>query len=528
MSSGKFNGNGNGNGNKNSNMIGNGNQNPNINLQQQLLQQQQQIQLMLQQQQQQQQMLQYMNPMMNPMLMNPMMMNPMMNPMMMNQQQFRNPIIQPPQNIIVPEPIIEDENNDNDNDNDNGDQEMNDINNGNYINNGNNPIFGNFFNIPRNVPKVAKPAAKGGKANMNANANMDLDLPLDINLDRLANRFDNVLDRHQIDNNKKDNSFGIDKKEKNVIKMIKPKDFIKNNFNNSTHPDEIYIVTFLDGRTEEIQACDISEYALNTHKITYTHNQSNAQLNSNKGIIYTRVSSLNNISLETQKQACLDYATKMKIGLVPFGYLEDNGVTGRNGKNLDPIKGDDLAFWAPHFEEGSHLIIYSVDRLTRNLLKGLSFLDDLAKRNISVHFVKNEIIYNNDITAAKKAMVQQELQTAEKYSNDTSEKIKGTIRRLKAAGHDLGRAPYGFKHINENGIRKRRRCNDEYNSITRIKSRYYEYCENFDRMAETQGLRRNETSIIRCIIRWCSREGLKNRKGELFTSRNIKSIIESI
>ena len=523
MSSGKFNGNG-----KNTN-TNNGNQNPNINLvQQQLLQQQQQIQLMLQQQQQQQQMLQYMNPMMNPMMMNPMMMNPMMNPMMMNQQQFRNPIIQPQQNIIVPEPIIEDENNDNDNDNDNnnnGDQEMNDI------NNGNNPIFGNFFNIPRNVPKVArpvpKPAAKVRKDNMNANANMDLDLPMDINLDRLANRFDNVLDRHQIDNKQKDNSFGIDKKDKNVIKMIKPKDFIKNNFNNSTHPDEIYIVTFLDGRTEEIQACDISEYALNTHKITYTHNQSNVQLNSNKGIIYTRVSSLNNISLETQKQACLDYATKMKIGLVPFGYLEDNGVTGRNGKNLDPIKGDDLAFWAPHFEEGSHLIIYSVDRLTRNLLKGLSFLDDLAKRNISVHFVKNEIIYNNDITAAKKAMVQQELQTAEKYSNDTSEKIKGTIRRLKAAGHDLGRAPYGFKHINENGIRKRRRCNDEYNSITRIKSRYYEYCENFDRMAETQGLRRNETSIIRCIIRWCSREGLKNRKGELFTSSNIKSIIES-
>ena len=33
-----------------------------------------------------------------------------------------------------------------------------------------------------------------------------------------------------------------------------------------------------------------------------------------------------------------------------------------------------------------------------------------------------------------KSSIQQELQTAEKYSNDTSEKIKGTINRLKNEG----------------------------------------------------------------------------------------------
>ena len=34
-----------------------------------------------------------------------------------------------------------------------------------------------------------------------------------------------------------------------------------------------------------------------------------------------------------------------------------------------------------------------------------------------------------------KSSIQQELQTAEKYSNDTSEKIKGTINRLKNEGN---------------------------------------------------------------------------------------------
>ena len=40
-------------------------------------------------------------------------------------------------------------------------------------------------------------------------------------------------------------------------------------------------------------------------------------------------------------------------------------------------------------------------------------------------------------------MVQNELMTAEKQSNDTSEKIKGTLKRLKDEGHVIGKAPYG-------------------------------------------------------------------------------------
>ena len=352
----------------------------------------------------------------------------------------------------------------------------------------------------------------------------------------LANKFDNVLDNSRINKKQKttkDVSFLPYKDGRNVIKYIRPLDLLNSNFNNETHPEEKYYVEFLDGKIEEKNASDINQYALITQSITYIHNNkiANENLNANvlpnasNTVIYTRCSKSNDISIETQKQACLKYAKDNNMKMAPFGYLEDNGISARNGKNF---KSGELSFWLSHLSHNSDIIVYSPDRWSRNTLKGLQELDNLVlKKNITIHFVNNNIKYNKNTSSANKAMIQTELMTAEKQSNDTSEKIKGTLNRLKAEGHVIGRAPYGYTNVVINGIRKRIHNHHENENIKKIKHKYFDINENFDTYLRTENIRRSTLSILTFIMRWCFRNGMKNRNGIPFTVSHIKSIINS-
>jgi DNA invertase Pin-like site-specific DNA recombinase len=305
---------------------------------------------------------------------------------------------------------------------------------------------------------------------------------------------------------------------------IYPKDKNNANFNKQTHPNEIYITVMPQGKTNELKAFDIHEYSLETHKYIYEYNNSVSKLVSNKnptGFIYARCSTTNDISIETQRQACFDYAKSKGIRLLSFGYQYDNNVSARNMNNLN----FELGFWEKHIPDGSNMIIYSVDRLSRNLLKGIQFLESLSARGINIHFITNEIIYNKNVSAAAKSMIQQELQTAEKYSNMTSEKIKGTLKRLKEEGHIFGRAPYGYKHVKMDNIRKRVANNQERENIRKIKNRYNNYKTSFENFPENVGIKKSNIAIVRQLVRWCNRTGLKYRNDKNYTTQQIKYIV---
>ena len=152
-------------------------------------------------------------------------------------------------------------------------------------------------------------------------------------------------------------------------------------------------------------------------------------------------------------------------------------------------------------------------------------MDSLDKRHISTHFVNNKIIYNSSISSMHKSMVQQELQTAEKYSNDTSEKIKGTLRRLKNEGHCVGgRIPYGVKRIIVNGIRKQIPSPIEMGVISLIKGKYYDIWKNFDVYS---GSVKNKSNfhVINYIVQWCEEQGIKHRNNKKMSESQIKTII---
>ena len=180
-----------------------------------------------------------------------------------------------------------------------------------------------------------------------------------------------------------------------------------------------------------------------------------------------------------------------------------------------------------YFQNGNHLLIYSIDRLTRHLLSGITYIDNLAKSNISTHFVKNQIIYNSAISAMHKSMVQQELQTAEKYSNDTSEKIKGTLKRLREQGNITGgRIPYGVKRIVVDGIRKQVPNTIEINNIKLIKDKFYDVWKNFDKYTDFIKNKSN-FQIVNFLTNWCNEKNIKNRNNIVFTHNQIKRLITS-
>jgi DNA invertase Pin-like site-specific DNA recombinase len=310
---------------------------------------------------------------------------------------------------------------------------------------------------------------------------------------------------------------------RNVIKIIQPININEAHFNNKTHPNEIYMVEFINGNKENLIAFDINEYTLDSHKIIYEHNKS---MNQDRiqiigtACIYTRTSSPNGISHKTQLDECLKHAKDQ--GLLLTGYYCDDGVSGRHGYNL---KQGELGFWSKYINNGTHLLIYSVDRLTRHLLSGITYIDNLVTRNIDIHFVTNKILYNSGISAMHKSMIQQELQTAEKYSNDTSEKIKGTLRRLRSEGHCVGgRIPYGVKRIVVDGIRKQVANQNEVDNIKVIKAKFYDIWKNFNKYSHIISHKSN-FKIIKYLILWCEEQHIKHRNNKTFTINQIKKII---
>jgi DNA invertase Pin-like site-specific DNA recombinase len=345
---------------------------------------------------------------------------------------------------------------------------------------------------------------------------------------QLAELFDNALDDNMQEAQPQEANqaeFGQEPDESNVITKLTPDNKHHAHFDNARFPNEMYNAVMVNGDTTKLPAKDISPDALETGKIVYEHNNqlsASGQPSAGKAFIYVRSSRTNDISIETQRKVCLQYAATNNLELLPFGYQNDNNISARNMGNLK----HELGFWQDYIPVGSHIIIYSVDRLSRHLVKGMQFLDLMTARDIRIHFVTHELVFHSDISAAGRAMIQQELQSAEKFSNIASEKVRTTMARLKQEGHVFGRAPYGYKHTKIGNIRKRTPDNKEQQNIREIQSQYSYIMDNWKNNPDTAGLRYSKINMLRTIIRWCNRNGLKYRNHKNYTASQIRNIIQ--
>ncbi len=101
-----------------------------------------------------------------------------------------------------------------------------------------------------------------------------------------------------------------------------------------------------------------------------------------KGIIYYRVSTEDQaqtgVSLEQQKNACLDYAQKNDIEILKL--FHDDGVSAKTTKRagLQEL----LAYCKKNHKEIDCLIVYKIDRLSRNVKDYATLLMALGEFNI--------------------------------------------------------------------------------------------------------------------------------------------------
>lgn len=358
-------------------------------------------------------------------------------------------------------------------------------------------------------------------------------------IDKFIDKFDNVLDGNiqepEIIKKSQSNKpiYANSGHKSNIISKLTPVDPSKAHWNNTTHPKEQYNAVMMNGKETIYTAAELSDYTLETHQYINKHNSSmnkhkqgsKRKITSIIGFIYARCSTENDTSIETQITACLEYARNKGIKLLPFGCQYDNGISARNMNNLD----FELGAWSDYLEDGAQLIIYSVDRLSRHLLKGLQYLDKMVARGVSVHFVMSEIIYDANISAAAKSMVQMELQAAEKVSNQTSEKVRATIKRKRAEGHVFGKAPFGYKHIKIAGVMKRIADEKEMTVIEHVNSLFSKMATNPRKYSELNSIYRNitEIDIIKAVIRDCNRKGYRYRTGKPLTPAQVRRILDT-
>lgn len=176
-------------------------------------------------------------------------------------------------------------------------------------------------------------------------------------------------------------------------------------------------------------------------------------------VIYTRVSSKQTknfndndcifISNSVQQKNCKDYLDN--LGINNFKIIDENVPSFSGEMSKQKILFDLLKI------NGSHLVFYRVDRMTRDANKGIEIINTIVPQNdITLHFVNEKIIYNKDSNDVIKDNLIEYINKAHKESKIISNRLKDHFNHMKEQGHELGVPKYGFKIIRDNeNIRKK-------------------------------------------------------------------------
>jgi DNA invertase Pin-like site-specific DNA recombinase len=176
--------------------------------------------------------------------------------------------------------------------------------------------------------------------------------------------------------------------------------------------------------------------------------------------IYCRVSSARQndrgLSLAEQQDRCSRYAAEHKWEVEKV-VKEVGSAYKKELKKLNEL--------IKEAKDGSVILITTYDRFSRNVLNGVTALNELAKRKIRILSVQEPV---DTLTPAGRYSFQILVASGEFNSANTGFKVKATFDKLRREGNFLGPAAFGFsieKEVDEGGrTRKRRRVVDEKES----------------------------------------------------------------
>jgi DNA invertase Pin-like site-specific DNA recombinase len=165
-------------------------------------------------------------------------------------------------------------------------------------------------------------------------------------------------------------------------------------------------------------------------------------VNSN-AIIYCRVSTKNQTfgtSLESQKLFCQEYCSKNNLNIKLIINETNSAKSMNNQEELNNFL---------EFNEDIILIVYEPSRLSRNLKDFVKFVDTCNKKNITIHFVHDDLVSSNSSDFKK---ILSGIVDGETESKNIGLRVKRSIKYRKLKGTYKSSIPkYGYKYIKSNG-----------------------------------------------------------------------------
>lgn len=171
---------------------------------------------------------------------------------------------------------------------------------------------------------------------------------------------------------------------------------------------------------------------------------SNLEKLSSNAVIYTRVSTKEqaetNLSLETQKKHCIDYATKNNLHIVEyFGGTYESAKTDER-KEFNRM----LTFVKKQKLKISYIIVFSIDRFSRSGSNAIYISEQLKKQGIHILSVTQNI---ETLTPAGKFQQNMFFMFSQVDNDMRRDKTMAGMREMLRQRHWATKAPIGYSHL---------------------------------------------------------------------------------
>ena len=191
--------------------------------------------------------------------------------------------------------------------------------------------------------------------------------------------------------------------------------------------------------TKLSNAVNIIASELNMTVDELTHLISKNKITGEKAIGYGRVSTPKQNedgqhSLSTQHAECENY-------IVEHGFVSEEFITDIcRGNNIEKLKVSSI----PDKYSNIQLIISSVSRLSRSVLDGTRYIEKCKKKNIIIHFVRDNLKTSNTNDIKK---IIDLLYDAQRESEIFSQRSISMYSIKRLHGSKFGMAPYGYRNV---------------------------------------------------------------------------------
>jgi len=155
--------------------------------------------------------------------------------------------------------------------------------------------------------------------------------------------------------------------------------------------------------------------------------------NGTEAIIYVRVSTTEQ-DIDAQKFSCEQYCIQNKLNIKKIYSEKCSAFKNNSQPELYKLISEN---------QNCNLIIFSIDRLSRNIKIGNDLIKQIKNKNITLISVKENINLN---TALGKHHFRNYINAAQYESELISERVKNSIKYRKANNIHIGQAPYGYEY----------------------------------------------------------------------------------